>query len=190
MFGNAIISMRRILRHAWLCVGLPLAAGCDSDESLLFPGVSQDLNEQLAELRNATEPFKQIETARDAGYEALVTHPTNGNRCLVHAQLGGMGFHYLNPALVDDAVVVASPEVVIYEPQPDGSLELVAVEYIVPFAIRGEDDAPPILFGREFKRNKTFGVWALHAWSWRQNPSGVFSDWNPVVSCDAADAVD
>jgi len=24
----------------------------------------------------------------------------------------------------------------------------------------------------------------LHAWVWKNNPSGMFEDWNPAVSCD------
>lgn len=177
---------------ALLCAAVMLMpiAGCEDDDSILFPGLSDELNAQLAALRTAAEPFKKIEDARDAGYEVLVSHPTNGDRCLTHAQLGGMGFHYLNPDLLDDSVSVTSPEVVIYEPQPDGSLELVAVEYAVPFAIRSDDQTPPILLGQEFRRNYTFDVWALHAWAWRDNSSGVFSDWNPDISCEVADAVD
>lgn len=166
------------------------AAGCEEDDSILFPGLSDELSAQLEELRSATEPFQELQDAQAVGYEVLVAHPTNGNRCFRHAQLGGMGFHYLNPDLADDAVSVSSPEVVIYEPQADGSLELVAAEYIVPFSIRGDDEAPPILFGREFRRNYTVNVWALHAWAWKENPSGAFADWNPNVSCANADAVD
>ena len=25
----------------------------------------------------------------------------------------------------------------------------------------------------------------LHAWIWKHNPSGMFEDWNPTVSCAA-----
>ena len=24
----------------------------------------------------------------------------------------------------------------------------------------------------------------LHVWAWKHNPSGMFADWNPTVSCD------
>jgi len=27
------------------------------------------------------------------------------------------------------------------------------------------------------------GVYELHAWIWKNNPSGVFYEWNPKVSC-------
>lgn len=188
MFGR---SLPRPL--ALLCAGAILTTAvlaCEEEDGVLFPGLSDDLNAQLTELRGATEPLRDVTQGNAAGYEILVTHPESGERCLNHAQLGAMGFHYLNPDLVDDAVSVAAPEVLIYEPQSDGSLALVGVEYVVPFAIRGDDEAPPILFGREFKRNYTFDLWALHAWVWRENPSGVFADYNPAVSCANADAVD
>jgi hypothetical protein len=32
-------------------------------------------------------------------------------------------------------------------------------------------------------QNHTFDVWALHVWVWKHNPSGMFADWNPQVSC-------
>jgi hypothetical protein len=42
--------------------------------------------------------------------------------------------------------------------------------------------------GQQFRVNSAFGVWALHAWVGRDNPSGVFADWNPRVSGAAATA--
>jgi hypothetical protein len=26
----------------------------------------------------------------------------------------------------------------------------------------------------------------LHAWVWKHNPSGMFNDWNPLVTCPTA----
>jgi hypothetical protein len=63
-------------------------------------------------------------------------------------------------------------------------MEFVAVEYVIPFSIRGTEQPPPVLFGHEFKQNHTFDLWALHAWVGRDNPSGTFADWNPNVTCD------
>ena len=74
------------------------------------------------------------------------------------------------------------PEVLLYERQPDKSMQLVGVEYIVPFTA-WTDANPPTLLGQTFVRNLTFNVWALHAWVWRANPRGIFSDWNPNVHC-------
>ena len=165
-----------------------IIAACGEDEGPLFPGVSSELNTQLAELRKAIAPYRQIDAAKAAGYTVEVAHPTGGHTCLAHPQLGGMGVHYLKPALVDGTVDPNAPEVLIYEPQADGSLELVGVEYVIPFQIRGEDQPAPTLFGQELKHNFTFGLWALHAWVQKDNPSGVFADWNPTVSCRHASA--
>ena len=44
-----------------------------------------------------------------------------------------------------------------------------------------------MLFGRELKLN-AFDLWALHVWIWEDNPSGIFADWNPRVTCDYAPA--
>jgi len=163
-----------------------IAAACGEDEGPLFPGVSSELNAQLAGLRRTVAPYRQIDAAKAAGYTIEVAHPTGGQTCLSHAQLGGMGVHYLKPDLLDGAVNADAPEVLIYEPRADGSLELVAVEYVIPFQIRGEDQPAPTLFGQEFKHNFTFGLWALHAWVQKENPNGVFADWNPTVSCQHA----
>ena len=51
---------------------------------------------------------------------------------------------------------------------------------------------PPSLFGQEFELVATpnrYGLppfYELHAWLWKHNPSGMFNDWNPRVSCDFA----
>ncbi len=139
---------------------------------------------QLAELRRATAAFHRAEQAEAAGHTVLVTHPTTGAACLEDARLGGMGRHLLDPALIDDEVLVPSPEALIYEPDQNGELRLVGVEYVIPFDIRGTDETPPMLFGQEFKQNFTFNLWALHVWPWKHNPSGMFADWNPSVSCE------
>lgn len=138
---------------------------------------------QLADLRRATAPFHRPEQGEAAGYTVLVTHPVSGAACLEDATLGGMGRHLLNPELIDDDVLVLSPEALIYEPDQNGELRLVGVEYVIPFAIHGTDAEPPVLFGQEFKQNTTFDLWALHVWPWKHNPSGMFADWNPSVSC-------
>jgi hypothetical protein len=74
------------------------------------------------------------------------------------------------------------PEILQYEPQTNGRLRLVGTEYIVLLSF----DRPDPLFGQEFHANEAAGVWALHVWNWRQNPSGMFEDWNPKVSCENA----
>lgn len=179
-----------------------LAAGCEhsapseldagpsgTDRPLLSvtgaPGhLDADARSDLVELMRATAPYHQLEQARADGWEVRFPEP-----CLTHSDLGGMGQHLLNPALLDDEVAVAEPEFLVYEPGPADQLRLVAVEYVVPFTERSRDADPPTLFGHHFHPNETFGVWALHVWAWRHNPDGIFAHWNPDVSCEHADDV-
>jgi hypothetical protein len=95
-----------------------------------------------------------------------------------------MGFHYGNTMLIDGTARVDQPELLLYEPEQNGRLRLVAVEYIVPYAFHSRDAEPPVLFGQPFQRNDVFQLWGLHAWVWKDNPSGMFANWNPTVNCD------
>jgi len=131
---------------------------------------------KLERLRRRLAPFHRFQAAVDAGWSAAITG------CMADPNLGGMGYHYGNPELIDGTVSFREPELLLYEPQPDGKLRLVAVEYIVPFD-QWTDNRPPRLLGQDFKRNETFQLWGLHIWLWRYNPSGRFADWNPKVHC-------
>ena len=98
---------------------------------------------------------------------------------------GGQGFHFLDASRVDGHVNPLEPELVMYEPQADGSYVLVGVDYVIPFTA-WHAPRPPQLFGQEFGRNEPLGVWALHIWTERANPRGLFAAWNPNVSCQYA----
>jgi hypothetical protein len=113
----------------------------------------------------------------NAGWSTKITP------CMTNPAAGGMGFHYGNTALIDAVANVAEPELLLYEPEKNGRLRLVAVEYIIPYAAHPRNAAPPVLFGREFLQNDAFQLWGLHAWVWKHNPSGMFANWNPTVSC-------
>jgi hypothetical protein len=84
---------------------------------------------------------------------------------------------------------VEEPELLLYEPEQNGRLRLVAVEYIIPYTAHSRAAAPPVLFGQPFKQNDVFQLWGLHAWVWRENPSGIFADWNPRVTCENTTSV-
>jgi hypothetical protein len=43
---------------------------------------------------------------------------------------------------------------------------------------KGPGEPPPRIEGA--------GIWALHVWLWKHNPSGMFADWNPNVTCKYA----
>jgi hypothetical protein len=140
--------------------------------------VSGDVERQIARLRAVTAPFHDFQTAVDAGWGTQITN------CFSDPQ-GGMGYHYGNTALIDGVVDALKPELLLYEPQKNGKLRFVAVEYIVPFTA-WTSAAPPRLYGQSFHRNEAFGLWVLHVWHFRNNPRGMFADWNPRVTCDYA----
>lgn len=142
-------------------------------------GSSASENQDLATLRASTARFHRFEVARDAGYTYLFM-----NMCMADQspnKLGAMGLHYVNTDSLDDHVNVASPEAIMYEPEANGQLRLVGVEYVIP-AAAWTSTTPPQLFGKSFKLN-AFNLWALHVWVWKDNPSGLYADWNPNVSC-------
>src|SRR3712207_9577863 len=59
---------------------------------------------------------------------------------------GGMGVHFLNPALIGPAPDPFRPQILVYEPAEGGRLRLVAAEWFVPLAT-GVAERPSI-FGR------------------------------------------
>ena len=139
-------------------------------------------NQDIATLRAATARFHRYEVAKDAKYTFLFM-----NMCMVDqspAKEGGMGYHYVNTDLLDDQLDVANPEALLYEPESNGRLKLVAVEYVIP-ADAWHHDYAPELFGQKLVLN-SFNLWALHVWAWENNPSGIYKSWNPRVNCDNA----
>jgi hypothetical protein len=135
----------------------------------------------LAHLREVTQRFRNFEPALKAGFSVRITD------CMTDPTQGGMGYHYGMASRIDATPSILEPEVLLYEPQANGRLQLVGVEYVIPFTAWTSSE-PPVLWGQEFKQNHTFQVWALHAWIWKANPAGVFADWNPTVSCQYAAA--
>lgn len=126
----------------------------------------------LAGVRQATAAFHNLDAAGDAGYHALLP-------CFDFPGVGGMGQHYVNKSLLDATVEANRPEALVYE--VDGNrLQLVAVEYIVPWSA-WVSLTPPQLYGRSFYRVDSLHLWALHAWIWRPNPLGMFANYNPNV---------
>lgn len=139
----------------------------------------RDLAADVGRVRGATARFHRLAAALEAGWTEQ--YPEG---CAASPD-GGQGYHYLNPALVDGSVTPLEPELLMYEPAADGSMKLVGVDYVIPFDAWTEEE-PPTLLGQPLMRNEPLGVWAIHIWAWRTNPSGVFAPWNPDVSCEHA----
>ena len=145
---------------------------------------ASDVADEVGKLRAATAQFHDIEVARKAGYTIALTG-------CYKDEIGGkgaMGYHYGKGSALNATVNPIEPEALLYEPQKNGRPRLVGVEFIVPFTEVSADSPAPRAFGLEFKKNFVFNVWALHVWVWKNNPSGIFADWNPDVTCDYAPA--
>ena len=129
-------------------------------------------------VREANGRFADVAVAIAEGYAPIP--------CVSGIEGGAMGIHYVNGALIDDEKIdIGHPEAVMYEPGPDGAMELVAVEYITP---KGPAELGGHLFAFNGAPNR-YGLpafYELHVWAWRANPTGAFADMNPDVSCDAA----
>lgn len=137
-------------------------------------------------VRKATAKYQDVNKAKMDGYGPVLG-------CVSSPGDGTMGVHYLNPNLLGDgAVDVAHPELLVYEPLANGRLQLVAVEYLTiadTWDAAHTDGSPPLLMGQLFDYSSTpnrFRLpanYSLHVWAWKYNPKGVFSMWNPDVSC-------
>lgn len=146
--------------------------------------LSRDIVATIHDVRVATVRYHNLDTALEQGYGKFLD-------CFTHGAERGMGQHYVNGDLVaDDVLDAAQPEALVYESLGDGTMALVAYEYLVFADVwdpDGEGREPPSLFGHDFalKTNipDTPPVWALHIWLWTHNPEGLFADYNPLVVC-------
>jgi hypothetical protein len=137
-------------------------------------------------VRDNTERFRDVKVAEAEGYALAFG-------CVSGGEYGAMGLHYVNfPLVLDGVLDPARPEIVIYEPLPNGSLQLVGADYLVLASDwHAKNPAPPELMGQLlhlFESPNRFGLpnfYTLHVWAWKENPTGTFSNWHAKVSCDA-----
>jgi hypothetical protein len=180
-------------RKHWMLIGLMSLSLFALTSLALARSDKEDRTDTLVQaVRQATQPFRDVEAAQSAGYGLF-------HGCVSGPQEGAMGIHYVNGDLVGDGEIDAShPEALIYEFR-DGRLQLVGVEFVViAEAWDANHEMPPTLMGQVFQyvsapnRYRLPGFYELHVWAWKQNPNGMFTDWNPKVSCEdySADAAE
>jgi hypothetical protein len=142
-------------------------------------------NALVKTVREATERFRDVTVAEAEGY-----HLAFG--CVSGPDSGAMGLHYVNMALVGDGELDATrPEIVIYEPAPNGRLKLIGADFLV-FADAWDKKGigTPQLMGQLlhlFESPNRFGLpafYTLHVWAWKENPTGMFVNWHANVSCE------
>lgn len=141
----------------------------------------------VSAVREATDQYRNVSKAVQDGYGLLFG-------CVSGGDYGAMGLHFVNGARVfdDGELDVMRPEIVLYEPLPNGRMRITGADYLV---IAADWDAkhagPPELMGQLFhlfESPNRFGLppfYTLHVWAWKDNPNGTFTNWNPAVSCDA-----
>jgi hypothetical protein len=167
----------------------------------------------LDQVRAATERFRDVKVALAEGYirdpmNICDTAPMMGKP----ARLGTMGVHYFRPDLLGISAPpnprvdgngthtdFLKPGILIYEPQADGSLKLVAVENLVfqkSWHAAGHK-GPPAFHGVQYDDMKDDPATKIdeahmfephydrHVWIYRKNPNGMFAQFNPRVSCKA-----
>lgn len=168
---------------------------------------------EIAALRPIAERYADVAVALADGYI-----PDPSGMCVTAAmeglppEAGGMGIHYLRPDLLGITATAprvagtgthtdfSQPGILIYEPQADGSLQLVAIENLVWAAgmqAAGVTETPSFL-GNEYvhmlddpatEADEAHGFeehYELHVWIPRENPTGMFTPFNPAVTCDHA----
>lgn len=124
-------------------------------------------HKDLAAVRRATAAYHNVERAVADGYQ-----PTS--HCVPH-----MGFHYVRSIAASGADLDPTvPNILVYAPQPNGRLRLVAVEYASwsPASLFDQALDPPGQNGPPFH--------TLHAWIWQANPDGTFAAHNPNITCN------
>ena len=194
-------------------LGLAAASAVAVAIAVAQPTVASPAEPTLEEVRAATERFRDVNVAIAEGYvrdpmNLCDTAPMMGQP----AELGAMGIHYFRPDLLGISAPpnprvdgdgthtdFRKPAILIYEPQRDGSLELVAVENLVfqkSWHAAG-NKKPPRFHGVEYDTMQDDPATQIdeahmfephydrHVWLYRDNPNGVFAQFNPDVSCTA-----
>jgi hypothetical protein len=169
----------------------PRAAAEPAGAKSTHHGITANQKGQAGELvrivREATARFQNVEVAKSEGYGLLFG-------CVSGGEYGAMGLHFVNLALVADPTLDPTrPEIVIYEPLPNGQVRLIGADFLV-FKEDWEEQNPnttPQLMGQLlhlFESPNRFGLadfYTLHVWAWKDNPTGTFVNWHANVSCDA-----
>ena len=164
-----------------------LLAGAGVAATVAVPGTSgaepgkhdrADTGGLVAEIRKATEQFRDVNVALEAGYRPV-------NSCET-TSAGSMGLHYFNPGLAAPGPVdPAKPEVLLYAPDRTGTLQLLGVEYFQPDVGQGTPSLGGELFDGPMAGHAP-GMpthYDLHVWTEVANPAGVFEAFNPNVTC-------
>jgi len=182
---------RSILALVLLSFGSVGALAQGGHSHVQTPEQKKNAGALIKTVREATERFKDVEEAKREHYALIFG-------CVQGDDAGAMGLHFLNGDLLDEVSKTGvfdatRPQIVLYEPNSDGSLRLTGADFLVfadAWNAKHPND-PPQLMGQLFHFFDTpnrFGLpalYTLHVWAWKDNPDGAFVNWHPDVSCQA-----
>jgi len=183
-FGMQFAFMSAVLML--MCV-LPSRALAQSEHAHMQAAADRSNGTALVNVvRESTERFKDVAVAVAEGYGSQFG-------CVTGDYGGAMGMHFVNfPLVFDNELDPTKPEIVIYEPMPNGQLRLIGADYLVlADAWNAKKVGPPQIMGQLmhlFESPNRFGLpafYTLHVWAWKKNPTGSFVNWHSNVSCDA-----
>jgi hypothetical protein len=176
---------------------------------VIGPAAARAEEVDLDQLRTQLEKYRDIKVALADGYITPDNHCVSAEGEGLPPELGAMGIHYIHPELLKitgtDPRVDGEgthtdwsrPAILIYEPQADGSLELVGIENLVfekPWAATGQ--AVPQINGRTWDHmaddaategDEAHGFtphYDQHVWLFRDNPNGILMPFNAGVTCE------
>ena len=177
LFQNSLLAL--------LIAGTATAFMAQTAQAQNASGSQPDL---LEVIRENTAKYQDSTVAEADGYQLLFG-------CVSGPDFGAMGLHFVNLNLVASGVIDARrPQIIIYEPQPNGKLKLIGADFLVLAADWDKahpGQGAPQLMGQLFHffdAPNRFGLppfYTLHVWAWKQNPTGPFTNWHANVSCKA-----
>ena len=109
----------------------------------------------------------------------------------VSSPAGAMGYHYVNPTLLQQPIDIKRPAILVYQPDGDGGRRLVAAEYFKADAdqdLTTDGDRPTLLNtpfdGPMLGHEPGMPIhYDLHVWIWQHNPVGMLDQFNPSGTC-------
>ena len=144
----------------------------------------------LSALRARTAGWHNPAKAEAAGYTFPVGCSDERTEGLPASLARGMGYHTLNPSLIDARATLLEPELIVFARNlASGELEYAGFDYFIPGgfypgpASPDYPGEPPILegLGTPLAWNDAHNGWIAHIWPWRHNPDGMFPNFNPTV---------
>jgi hypothetical protein len=163
-------------------------AGCRSSEDPTAPAtpvtaavsaLQHHGSEQQPLDRLSAKELEQVKRAT-ARYHDL-RHAIADGYVDIDVTIKNMGRHFLKDSLLDAKFEAERPELLVYSPDANGRMALVAVEYAVPLSLSATAPEGFQGTGDEWFADQQFQLWTLHAWVWKQNSDGVFNATNSHV---------